>query len=68
MAGALGLRLAGPRVYGDVRVEDRWMGDGRAEANAEDIDRALALYRTSCALMFALAVALALLTTWLIVH
>jgi adenosylcobinamide-phosphate synthase len=68
MAGALGLRLAGPRVYGDVRVEDRWMGDGRAEANADDIDRALALYRTSCALMFALAVGLALLTTWLIVH
>ena len=28
MAGALGLRLAGPRVYGGVRVEDAWMGDG----------------------------------------
>ena len=41
MAGALGLRLAGPRVYGDMRVEDRWMGDGRAEATAGDIDRAL---------------------------
>ena len=53
MAGALGLRLAGPRVYGDVRVEDRWMGDGRAEATADDIDRALALYRTACGLLFA---------------
>ena len=31
MAGALGLRLAGPRVYGDVTVDDGWMGDGRAE-------------------------------------
>lgn len=61
MAGALGLRLAGPRVYGDVRVEDRWMGDGRAEAHAGDIDRALTLYRTACALLFALAAGLTLL-------
>jgi len=63
MAGALGLRLAGPRVYGDVRVEDGWMGDGRAEANEADLRRALALYRTACMLQFgvyAVAVALAL--------
>lgn len=65
MAGALGLRLAGPRVYGDVRIEDRWMGDGRAEANADDIDRALALYRTACGLLFALAAGLTLLV-WII--
>jgi adenosylcobinamide-phosphate synthase len=65
MAGALGLRLAGPRIYGDVRVEDRWMGNGRAEATADDIERALALYRTACALLFALAAGLALLT-WII--
>ena len=65
MAGALRLRLAGPRVYGDVRVEDRWMGDGRAEATAQDIDRALALYRTACALLFCAAFGLALLA-WLI--
>ena len=58
IAGALGLRLAGPRVYGDVRVEDRWMGDGRAEADASDIDRALTLYRTACRLLFALAAGL----------
>jgi adenosylcobinamide-phosphate synthase len=65
MAGALGLRLAGPRVYGDVRVEDRWMNDGRAEANVADIDRALALYRTACALLFGMAAGLALLA-WII--
>ncbi len=64
MAGALGLRLAGPRVYGDVRVEDRWMGDGRTEATAEDIDRALVLYRTACGLLFGLAAGSALLV-WL---
>ncbi|AZO79410.1 MULTISPECIES: adenosylcobinamide-phosphate synthase CbiB [unclassified Bosea (in: a-proteobacteria)] len=57
MAGALGLRLAGPRVYGAVRVEDGWMGDGRAEATAADIRRALALYRRACLLLWGLAAA-----------
>ena len=57
MAGALGLRLAGPRVYGAVRVEDAWMGDGRAEASAEDIERALLVFRTACALTAAAALA-----------
>jgi len=55
MAGALGLRLAGPRVYGATRVEDAWMGDGRAEAGPADVERALALYRTACGLLFGLA-------------
>jgi adenosylcobinamide-phosphate synthase len=50
MAGALGLRLAGPRVYGATRVDDAWMGDGRAEATPADIARALTLYRTACAI------------------
>ncbi len=59
MAGALGRRLAGPRVYGETRVEDHWMGDGRAEANATDIRRALRLYRRSCGLLWGLAALLA---------
>lgn len=62
MAGALGLRLAGPRVYGETRVEDHWMGDGRAEAGAVDIRRALTLYKRSCGLLWALAALLAALT------
>jgi adenosylcobinamide-phosphate synthase len=45
MAGALGLSLAGPRVYGGVRVDDAMMGNGRRDAKASDIRRALALYR-----------------------
>src|ERR1700692_3726089 len=45
MAGALGLQLAGPRVYGDTLVDDAFMGDGRREATAADITRALRLYR-----------------------
>jgi len=56
MAGALGLRLAGPRTYGAVTVDDSWMGDGRAEATAADIRRALRLYRTACLLLWGLAV------------
>ncbi len=55
MAGALGLRLAGPRVYGGVRVDDAFMGDGRAEAGAGDIRRALLIYRVAAGLLVALA-------------
>ena len=56
MAGALGLRLAGPRVYGTMRVDDVWMGDGRAEATTLDLYRALSLYRLACGLHIAAVV------------
>ncbi len=45
MAGALGLSLAGPRLYAGVRVDDDLMGDGRRDAKSSDIRAALALYR-----------------------
>ena len=54
MAGALGLSLAGPRVYGGERVEDAVMGDGRRDADAADIRRALALFRRADAILLAL--------------
>ena len=60
-AGALGLSLAGPRVYGGTLVDDHTMGDGRREANAADIRRALSLYRTADTLLIALAGVLAVL-------
>ena len=56
MAGALGLKLAGPRVYGTTRIDDGWMGDGRAEASLADLDRALALYRRACLLQLVVVV------------
>ena len=59
MAGALDLSLAGPRVYGGVGVDDAFMGDGRREADAKDIDRALALYRRADAILVALVAILA---------
>jgi adenosylcobinamide-phosphate synthase len=61
MAGALGLRLAGPRVYGDERVEDAFMGDGRAAAGVADIRAALRVYRLACALQAVAIGALALM-------
>jgi adenosylcobinamide-phosphate synthase len=54
MAGALGLALAGPRVYAGVAVQDAFMGAGRREANAADIRAALGLYRRADALLILL--------------
>ncbi|MBA2126741.1 cobalamin biosynthesis protein CobD [Hyphomicrobium methylovorum] len=41
MAGALGLKLNGPKTYGTTFVEDAYMGDGRRDATAGDIYAAL---------------------------
>jgi adenosylcobinamide-phosphate synthase len=60
MAGALGLALAGPRVYSGIMIDDATMGDGRRDANAEDIRAALTLYRRADAILIALLAALAL--------
>jgi adenosylcobinamide-phosphate synthase len=48
MAGALSLKIAGPRVYGETLVDDAFMGRGGREAGAADIRRALKLYRAAC--------------------
>lgn len=65
MAGALGIRLAGPRRYHGVEVNDGWMGDGRAELTAADIRAALALYRVAALIQFAVAAGLAAILVWL---
>jgi len=54
MAGALGIRLGGPRSYEGETVDLAWMGDGREELDAGDIRRALALYRSMLGLLAAL--------------
>jgi len=59
MAGALGLSLAGPRVYGGVKIDDATMGNGRRDATATDIRRALTLYRYADAILIALLAATA---------
>jgi adenosylcobinamide-phosphate synthase len=61
MAGALGLALAGPRVYGGILVDDVFMGEGgRREATSSDIRRALRLYWAADLLLAALFGLLAL--------
>ena len=59
MAGALGLSLAGPRVYGGVKIDDAAMGDGRRDATAADIRHALTLYRYADTILIALVAAIA---------
>ena len=61
VAGALGLRLAGPRVYGKEMIDDSFMGDGRREAGAADIRSALRLYRVACLLQAVAIGALAII-------
>ena len=60
MAGALGLRLAGPRRYAGELVDDAWMGNGPAAATSADIRRGLRVLILACGLAAALLVALAL--------
>jgi adenosylcobinamide-phosphate synthase len=60
VAGALGLALAGSRIYGGILIDDDVMGDGRRDATSADILRALALYRRADALLIALLAALVL--------
>lgn len=59
MAGALGLKLAGPRRYAEGWIEDHWMGDGRSETTAADIRRALKLYAVAGLLLFGAVLATA---------
>jgi len=62
MAGALGLQLAGPRVYGDELVIDAFMGSGRREAAAADIRRAMRIFVAACVIQWLLLAGLCLLT------
>jgi adenosylcobinamide-phosphate synthase len=61
MAGALGLALAGPRLYDGIAVDDAIMGSGRRNADAADIRRALALYRRADAILIVLLAAVTVL-------
>lgn len=44
MAGALGVRLSGPRIYGDRRSEEPWLNRAARDPRSTDIRRALRLY------------------------
>jgi adenosylcobinamide-phosphate synthase len=61
IAGALDLKLSGPRSYHGKLTEDAWIGEGRSEATANDIRHALRLYRSACAIEIGVLGLLALL-------
>lgn len=66
VAGALGLALAGPRVYGGILVSDATMGNGRRDAGPQDIRAALALYRRADLIFVVLVAVLATAVTALV--
>ena len=45
LAGALGIRLSGPRIYGDRVAEEPWVNEGAPDPGPEDIHRGLTSYR-----------------------
>ncbi|MBZ6077259.1 adenosylcobinamide-phosphate synthase CbiB [Microvirga puerhi] len=61
MAGALSLRLAGPRTYDGLVIEDHWMGEGTSDATQKDIRRALTIYKIACVLQGSLLALLLLI-------
>lgn len=64
MAGALGIRLSGPRIYAGKVTPEPWLNPNANDPAPSDVSRALSLY---CRAMMALAgsiLALAVLTGW----
>lgn len=57
MAGALNVRLSGPRVYGDRISQEPWLNGEAPDPQARDVVRGLALFRRA---MFALLMLLAI--------
>lgn len=65
MAGAVGVRLSGPKIYNGQVVEDRWMGDGREAATPTDIYRALDVFLLACVVQgFAILILHGLVFLW----
>ncbi len=60
MAGALDLKFGGPRQYDGEMVQLPYMGDGRAQMNALDIDKGLELYDHALFILMAAVALLAL--------
>ena len=61
MAGALGVRLSGPRVYGDRVAEEPWVNAGAPDPGADGMARGLRLYIRAMILCGVALAALALI-------
>lgn len=51
MAGALGVRLSGPRLYHGRRAEEPWVNGAAPDPTPADLARGLALYRRAMAVL-----------------
>ncbi|MBT1515891.1 cobalamin biosynthesis protein CobD [Bradyrhizobium sp. SRL28] len=51
MAGALGVRLSGPRIYHGSTANEPWLNEGARDPLAADIRRGLQLYRRAMILL-----------------
>jgi adenosylcobinamide-phosphate synthase len=60
MAGALGVRLSGPRVYQGEVAKEPWLNEAARDPRADDIAQALVLYRRAMWLLAVLLLVLAL--------
>ncbi|WP_167406634.1 adenosylcobinamide-phosphate synthase CbiB [Bradyrhizobium forestalis] len=60
MAGALGVRLSGPRIYHGSVTNEPWLNEGARDPRAADIGEALAVYRRAVLLLAGLLAVLAL--------
>ena len=60
MAGALGVRISGPRSYHGVVTDEPWLNDGARDPRAADVRSGLVLYIRAMLLLGGLLVALAL--------
>ncbi|RIA45464.1 adenosylcobinamide-phosphate synthase CbiB [Dichotomicrobium thermohalophilum] len=58
LAGALGVRLSGPRIYGDRVADEPWLNSGADDPTDGDLTEGLGLFRRA---MFAVAGLLAVL-------
>lgn len=63
MAGALGVRLGGPRSYDGKKVELAAMGDGKDKLDAKDIRGGLGLYATGLNILTGITI-IACITSW----
>jgi adenosylcobinamide-phosphate synthase len=59
MAGALGVRLSGPRIYDGIVAEEPWLNGGARDPRAADIGQGLKLYRRAMMLLAGLLLILA---------
>ncbi|MBB4362662.1 adenosylcobinamide-phosphate synthase [Bradyrhizobium sp. CIR18] len=51
MAGALGVRLSGPRIYYGSATDEPWLNEGARDPRAADIAEALTVYRRAMVLL-----------------